>query len=173
MNRHREMVEIVEGWFKKEDFQVIVAPHARKKPYKPMDKEIYLYDRHRENGRCELSNADIAIPSDNRSMKYIIEIEANNVPAPKTLIGTIEATNYAQVCYIGQVKDKEVYEIGSNNTLLLMILDDQSNIGEDKERQINWIKKEYKFKPRNINDFKIYFLTDFKKMSRGNLAKHT
>jgi len=113
------LISVVEGWFKKEKIKVIVASHSRKKRAEPKDEgtRIHLYSTHRENGGCELSNADIAIPSDNRSMKYIIEIEANNVPAPKTLIGTIEATNYAQVCYIGQVKDKEVYEIGSNNSI--------------------------------------------------------
>ena len=173
MDRHREMVEIVEGCLKNDDFQVIVAPHARKNPYKPMDNEIYLYDRRRDNEGCELSKADIAIPNNNKSMKLIIEVEAGNVPVPKMLIGTIEVTNYAQICYIGPVKNQEVYEIDKDNTVLLIILDDQSNIGEDKKRQINWIEKEYKFKPRSIKAFKICFLRDFKKMNRGDLAKHT
>lgn len=175
MDRHREIVEIVEDWFRRADFQVIVASHSRKRRDEPKDKgtKIYLYSAHRENGGCELSNADIAIPNDNRSIRYIIEIEANKVPRPKALIGTIEATNYAQICYIGPVKNQEVYEIDKDNTVLLIILDDQSNIGEDKKRQINWIEKEYKFKPRSIKAFKICFLRDFKKMNRGDLAKHT
>ncbi|MBU2617576.1 MAG: hypothetical protein KKI07_02725 [Euryarchaeota archaeon] len=171
MDRHRQMVEIVEGSLKKNGYQVIVAPHARKPPYNPEDKEIRLYDKKRDNGGCNLSNADIAIPNNDKSMRFIIEIETDNVPVPKTLIGTIEATNYSQVCYIGQVKDQNVYDIDRDKTILFIILDDKNNISGDPGRKINWIMKEYEFKQRNIRNFKISFLNNFVKMSREDLER--
>ena len=159
--KHAEMVKKIEKYLENRRHKVVVAPHARKKKdsYQSDDKEIGLYNC--TGGKeTKLSNADILLYKED-TLPYLFEIEAGNPPSPKHIIGTIEATNQSNKCYVGKVKGEHIYQI--RGCYLFIVLDDSSVYGKAKKEQIKWINNNYPFKGNYLRGAKVCYLNDFEK----------